>query len=996
MRELRKANDKERKARKRASENDDEAAARRSIDTKRKKFCRAIESEHESEKRRASDRLRKSSRLAKESEHESEKRRASDRVRKSSRLAKESEHESEKRRASDRLRKSSRLAKESEHESEKRRASDRLRKSSRLAIESEHEADQRRLNNRCMMANARLKVKSIQTVIQEFLAKVKVGPDYVCTCCHRMLYRHAVIGFKSSKYTRASPELLRELSEHAYIASDGHQWVCKTCDGALSRGNLPVQAKANGMVLDSQPAELSCLNALELRLISLRVPFMKMVALPSGKQRCIHGPAVNVPSKIDRVCTMLPRLPSECELVPLKLKRKLSYKGHYLYDYVSPQKLINALKWLKANNTLYADVDIADNWVENAIADDEDLVMSMLEQPESMEHDGNTDTGVKVAVPPTSVNDPVSHYTDVLKVFAREHGYDIHDVPSDGNCLFSACAYQLQSIGRDVADASSLRLAVCENLTRFGNYYSDFVHQAVASSDGYNADNEPPDEEDAYIESITDPVVQQKHRYRKYVRRLSEGAWGDSICIAAMCNMFDVNIKVLCAKAAGTSVAVTTPVCDDTCQQSLCLGLIMQCHYVGLDEINVTPVPVQGVSNGEECDEIDDETIAAGDQHRLEITGGTHASMMSLENPEQIVSIAPAEGQKPLFIMSDPNFELMCNPDKFCYGNGGFGSKRERKITYRKYFNARLQDIDGRFARDLDYLFVAQYIVECKQVLDDGNNFAWRQKPTQQLTASQVKDKSFMSDNVRSDKAYRFLKNVRGSPPYYQRTFYELLAMIRQLGTPTWFFTLSAADMKWPDMIQIIARQYGVSYSDEDVAALSFDEKSNWLRRNPVTAARHFQYRLNSFFQDVLKSNAKPLGEIVDYAIRVEFQSRGSPHAHCVLWVKDAPKFGVDSDEDVCAFIDQYVSCAIPADECKLKELVLMLQQHRHSSYCKRNKRCRFNFPHPPSPSTVIASPCGDSEEYDSAQNVLSKVRQVLPDCDPNATIDDVLNKASC
>ena len=50
----------------------------------------------------------------------------------------------------------------------------------------------------------------------------------------------------------------------------------------------------------------------------------------------------------------------------------------------------------------------------------------------------------------------------------------------------------------------------------------------------------------------------------------------------------------------------------------------------------------------------DDETIAAGDQYRLEITGGTHASMMSLENHlNQIVSyLAPAEGQKPLFIMS--------------------------------------------------------------------------------------------------------------------------------------------------------------------------------------------------------------------------------------------------------------------------------------------------------------------------------------------------------
>ncbi|MCG8623638.1 MAG: helitron helicase-like domain-containing protein, partial [Proteobacteria bacterium] len=62
---------------------------------------------------------------------------------------------------------------------------------------------------------------------------------------------------------------------------------------------------------------------------------------------------------------------------------------------------------------------------------------------------------------------------------------------------------------------------------------------------------------------------------------------------------------------------------------------------------------------------------------------------------------------------------------------------------------------------------------------------------------------------MRNDKACRFMKNVRGSPPYYQRTFYDLLAMIRQLGTPTWFFSLSAANLKWADMIHTIAKQYG-------------------------------------------------------------------------------------------------------------------------------------------------------------------------------------------
>ena len=54
-------------------------------------------------------------------------------------------------------------------------------------------------------------------------------------------------------------------------------------------------------------------------------------------------------------------------------------------------------------------------------------------------------------------------------------------------------------------------------------------------------------------------------------------------------------------------------------------------------------------------------------------------------------------------------------------------TERHHKLTYRKYFNQRLLDVDGRFAHDIDYLFVAQYIVDSKQVFDDANNFIWRQ-----------------------------------------------------------------------------------------------------------------------------------------------------------------------------------------------------------------------------------------------------------------------------
>ena len=89
------------------------------------------------------------------------------------------------------------------------------------------------------------------------------------------------------------------------------------------------------------------------------------------------------------------------------------------------------------------------------------------------------------------------------------------------------------------------------------------------------------------------------------------------------------------------------------------------------------------------------------------------------------------------------------------------------------------------------------------------------------ITASQAKDPKSLCEYVCKDKEYRFKKNVRGSPPYYQCTFYELLAMVRQLGIPTWLFTVSAADLKWSDMIHVIARQFGKFYkTDKEIEQL--------------------------------------------------------------------------------------------------------------------------------------------------------------------------------
>ena len=139
---------------------------------------------------------------------------------------------------------------------------------------------------------------------------------------------------------------------------------------------------------------------------------------------------------------------------------------------------------------------------------------------------------------------------------------------------------------------------------------------------------------------------------------------------------------------------------------------------------------------------LDDATIEEGDEHRRQISGAPMASMMCVDNPEtsrEIICVAPAEGEKPLNIMTDSNFEAMSNPDKFTFANGTFSSERPKKLTYRKYFNQRLLDVDGRFSRDLDCLFVAQYIVEAKLMVINlpGDKSPL---PSRQFTAAQARD----------------------------------------------------------------------------------------------------------------------------------------------------------------------------------------------------------------------------------------------------------------
>ena len=323
----RKESDRARATKKRASETPDEALRRQESDRACGTKKRASETPDEALRRQESDRARGTKKRASETPDEALRRQESDRARGTKKRASETPDEALHRQESDRActaknrasetpdealcrQESNRActANKTPDEALRRQGSDRARNARKRALESSEDYSQRKKINRTAMTNKRSKSVSVESAVSSFHAEVKFGPDFVCTCCHRMMYRKSVILCNRASYTKASSDVLQMVFSPnlSYISPDGKEWVCITCDRTLKRGNMPLQAKANGLQLCPMPPELSSLNALELRLICLRVPFMKMVALPTGKQRSIHGPAVNVPSKVDTICEVLP------------------------------------------------------------------------------------------------------------------------------------------------------------------------------------------------------------------------------------------------------------------------------------------------------------------------------------------------------------------------------------------------------------------------------------------------------------------------------------------------------------------------------------------------------------------------------------------------------------------------------------------------------------------------------------------------------------------
>ena len=274
------------------------------------------------------------------------------------------------------------------------------------------------------------------------------------------------------------------------------------------------------------------------------------------------------------------------------------------------------------------------------------------------------------------------------------------------------------------------------------------------------------------------------------------------------------------------------------------------------------------------------------------------------------------------------HLDLMCFPNLFPTGRFGENHPRQVKLDFSEYVKSRLLNKDSRFRKTSQYVF-RLYRSKVKRDLNSGiynylKHTRYTGKSVAEIMAMVDKNDLELEGNLST-----ILQPVRGTNQYWYKVKGELKCMIREWGSPTFFLTLTCAEYDSADISQYLRKVNNVPQS-YNIARLCTED--------PISVSRQFSYKFHDFFNIVIMKWAV-LGMVDHYYWKKEYQMRGAPHYHIVLWIRDSPVLGRDSPEKVLSFIQERITCHIPDSKTTpdLHALVTKYQMHKCNAYCKRN-----------------------------------------------------------
>ena len=183
----------------------------------------------------------------------------------------------------------------------------------------------------------------------------------------------------------------------------------------------------------------------------------------------------------------------------------------------------------------------------------------------------------------------------------------------------------------------------------------------------------------------------------------------------------------------------------------------------------------------------------------------------------------------------------------------------------------------------------------------------------------------------------------------------------------------------------------------------SLDDRVKITQQEVLKLVQIFDMRVKTLIKSIIMDRNSPF-KANYYNYRVEFQARGHPHIHGVLFcdtkqiedelnLKDlhdtleklrmTRTLSVTEKKLVASFIDNFTVCSMTND---IKDTVREVQWHRHTKRkCQKKGSCKYGFPRFPTEYTIISTKLPDNmdktekkEKYDKARKIKDKVYDSL------------------
>ena len=331
----------------------------------------------------------------------------------------------------------------------------------------------------------------------------------------------------------------------------------------------------------------------------------------------------------------------------------------------------------------------------------------------------------------------------------------------------------------------------------------------------------------------------------------------------------------------------------------------------------------------------------------------------NLPTTDEIAVVIPGDGTQsygrrdivvhrrdgPLRRISDgsPMYECLQYPFLFIYGEDRYhynlqtSPSKENRLSSTDYVAYRIQHRQDEFSLLLrsGRLF-QQYLVDMWAAAEQNrlNYLRYHQNEIRASLYSGLTD-AINNDANLNDIGQRLIlpSSYTGSPRYMKQCLQDSLALACYFRQIDLFITVTC-NPNWPEITR--ERLLGQTAADR-----------------PDLCARVFRMKLKIIIEEIYKKGI--FGKAVAYVYTIEFQKRGLPHAHILVFLKDGEK--ILTPADINTTIRAY--WPDPDTEPMLFETVKRCMVHGCSERCLEDMKCTKRFPKAFQPHTSI-----DGEGY--------------------------------